>query len=250
MTYNTRFLTSFILISMPIFTYSYFKSNKNIIKIFFILIAMFYFTIISTHLWGRSVFIMTKGIIKNSLSIKEFRGQVQCDKYDKRSRTLGEWCNMNYLIISKFADKKHKILFLPTFSEDIIFMKTLRLQGHNFDFKNLEHLKSFNPKDYDVIIIKDHGQAVTKFDKYTPDSIDYVLYNTGPNNYYSKDPKSEILCYYNGLNGTLSKELNTENQIPYVKVCKITTNFLNNHSFDIMYRTKEHFILLNKKTTK
>ena len=248
MTYNTRFLTSFVLISMPIFTYSYIKSNKNIIKIFFILIAIFYFTIISTHLWGRSVFIMTKGIIKNSLSIKDFRGQVQCDKYDKRSRTLGEWCNMNYLIISKFADKKHKILFLPSYSEDIIFIKTLILQGHKFDFKNLEHLKSFNPKDYDAIIIPNKGQAVTKFDKYTPDSIDYILY--GPENHYPKDPNAEILCYYNGLESTLSKEYNTENQIPHQKVCKITTNFLKNYSFDIKYKTKGHFILLNKKYQK
>lgn len=249
MTYNTRFLTTFILISMPIIACSYIKSNKNFIKILYILIAMFYLIVVSTHLWGRPFTRLVKNQIEEPCSIKEFRSKIICRKFDKRKKSMDENCVLYSLFVSKFLDKDYKILIFSNFADGIIFTKTMKLQGYDIDFNNLESLKSINTDIYDIIIYPIKGQAVTNFEKYTPDKIEYVLdFNT--KNIYPKDIKSETLCYYNSLDGTLAKELGNDNQIPIHKVCKLTTNFFNNHPFKFGYRTDNNFILLNTNTFK
>ncbi|MBR1943530.1 hypothetical protein IJ843_07330 [bacterium] len=249
MTYNTRFLTTFIIISAPIIACSYIKSNKNILKYIFIIIASIYFTVISTHLWSRPFFKIVNELSHKSL--KEFRSEVICGKYDKRVKKLSEWCNIDAILESKFSDKKYKVLFMPNFSDEIIIAKTKRMQGYQYDFINAENLKYSNPNQYDIIIIPQEGQQITGFEKFTPKSIDYFLYynpETKKPSHYPLNINDEIICYYNGIFGTLSREMGTENQIPITKACKLTSNFFYNHPFEFVYKTEKNFILLNTNT--
>lgn len=247
MTYNTRFLTSFIIISAPIFAYSYIKSNKNILKWIYILIALIYFTVISTHLWGRPLFRLLDAM--SQTGIKQLRSDIICGRYDKRISGMGEWCNINGLIESKFNSKEYKVLYLPNYAEEIIYTKTKKMQGYNYDFLNLEHLKDINPEKYSIIVYPQAGQWVTVFDKYTPESIDYY-FNYDKNSmeviYYPLDYDTEVMCYYNGLKDTISKQVGNENTIPVKKICQLTTNFFSNHNFEIAYKTKRYYILINK----
>lgn len=246
MTYNTRFLTCFIIISLPIISLSYIKSNKNVLKIFYILIAMFYFIVISTHLWGRPFARLVKNQIKEPTTIQEFRSKIPCYKYDRRSKKLDEACNLNSLIISKFSDREYKMLFLPSFSESILFIKTYQLKGKPFDINTIEKIKSEDFNKYDLIFIPVQGQAVTLFEKYSPEKIDYYLDLN--KNHFPLNLNDEFVCYYNSLNGTISKQIGNVNEVPIQKVCKLTNNFFLHHPFMIGYRTDEYFILLNIKT--
>ena len=249
MTFNTRFLTAFIMISAPMLACSYFKSKKNIIKILLVLIAMLYFTVISTHLWGRPFFRLIK-VLKNT-SVVQLRSDIHCGRYDRRQKGLEEWCNIEALFTSKFDDKKYKVLVMPNFSELILYAKIKQLQGYNYSFINAEHLKNIDVDKYDIIIIPQGGQIVTSFDKYTPDKIDYFLGKTGNDKepmYYPLNEESEVLCYYNSILGTLSKEVGTENDTPIVKSCTLSSKFYEHHPFEIAFKTSKYYILLNIKT--
>ncbi|MBR2525376.1 hypothetical protein IKE67_02810 [bacterium] len=245
MTFNTRFITTFVLISAPMLVISYIKSNKNFLKILYILIAMLYFTIISTHLWGRPFFRLIKQL--KTVSITQLRSDIHCFRFDKRNKELEEWCNINALLDSKFNDKNYKILILPNFAELILYSKTKKLQGFQYDFINAEHLKNINIDKYDVIVYPQSGQYISLFDKYSPQKIDYYLnLENGNFVYYPLDNNSEMLCYYNSLFGTMSKQMGTDNDIPIKKICTFTNKFYEKHPFEITYKTKKHFILLNK----
>ncbi len=249
MTFNTRFITSFLLISAPMFAGSYFRSNKNLLKVIYIFIMLFYFTVISTHLWGRPFFKLMKAM-KNE-GIVRVRSGITCGKYDKRDKSLDEWCNISALIDSKFGDKKYKILFMPNFSEYIIYVKNKKLKGYNYDFINAEHLNKINVDGYDIIILPITGQAFTEFDKYSPDKIDYHFSVNDESKsifHYPIDWNAECLCYYKNLDEPISKELGNENSIPYLKVCLLTSNFYNNHPFAMGYRTDKYLFLLNTNT--
>ena len=248
MTFNTRFLTSFVVISAPVLAYSYIKSNKNALKWFYIFIALVYFLIISTHLWGRPLFRILDSISK--IGIRQLRSEITCGKYDKRDRNMDEWCNINGLIESKFSAKDYKVLYMPNNAEEIIFTKIKKMQGYNYDFINLEHLGMINPDEYDIIVYPVIGQWVTSFDKYTPEKIDYYFKldnDSGEVDYHPINYETEIMCYYNGLKSTISKEMGNENEIPFKKICQLTTNFFNNHPFEIVYKTRKYYIIVNKK---
>ena len=249
MTYNTRFITTFLLISAPMFACSYFRSNKNILKIIYIFIMLFYFTVISTHLWGRPFFRLMKAI--KTEGIVQIRSGISCGKYDKRDKTLEEWCNIGALIDSKFSDKKYKLLFMPNVSEYIIYAKNKKLKGYNYDFINIEHLKNIDVNSYDIIILPIKGQSVTEFDKYSPDKINYHFSINNENKSIYHHPlnwNDEYLCYYNSLDGAISKEIGNTDKVPFLKVCVLTANFYNNHPFVMAYRTNKYLFLLNTKT--
>lgn len=253
MSFNTRFITAYILISAPMLACSYIKSNKNPIKIFLVIVSIFYFTVISTHLWGRPFFKLIKET--SQIGVRNMRSEVPCMRYDRRLLYLEEWCNINALLDSKFNNKQYKTLIMPMFSENILYTRVKKLHGYQYDFINMEHLKNINVDKYDIIVVPQNGQAVTYFDKYSPDKIDYHLsINVFPQNknlevtYYPLNPKSEILCSYKGLNGSISKELGNVYETPIKKICTFTINFYNKHPFAYAYRTKEYYILLNTKT--
>lgn len=248
MTFNTRFMTSFIIISAPMLAYSYIRSNKNILKWIYILIALLYMIVISTHLWGRPFFMLIKSM--SETGIKQLRSDIMCFQYDKRVPYFDEWCNINGLLDSRFRDKNYKVLFLPNYSEEILYTKIRQLQGKNYHFINFEHLKNINPDEFDIIIYPKGGQWITAFDKYTPDKLNYVFYydkNTRDIIYYPIDYNAEIMCHYNGLRDTISKQMKNENSTPIKMVCQPTINFFAKHPFKFAYQTEKHYILMNKK---
>ena len=249
MTFNTRFLTCFILISAPILSISYIKSNRNPLKIIYIFVALFYFFVISSHLWPRPFFTLTKAL--KSTDIVKFRSDVVCGKYDKRDKKLEEWCNINAILDSKFNNKNYKVLFLPRFSESIIHVKIKQTKGYNYTFINAEHLKNIDVNNYDVIIFPIGSQPVTHFDKYSPQKIDYYI-TTNPNGqvaeFYPLNNKTDVTCYYSGINGVISKQMHTENEEPTAKICSLTTEFFKNHPFEFKYRTDKYYFIVNKKT--
>ncbi len=250
MTFNTRFLTSFILISAPMLACSYIKSNKNPLKILYILIALFYFIVASTNLFGRPFFRLAYSLAKTK-SLTQVRSSISCLKYDKRDTHLEEWCNINALLDSKFNNKKYKVLFLPKFSENIIYAKIKQMQGYDYNFINAEHIKDINIDDYDVIVMCIGAQPVTSFDKYSANKIDYYLTTNKKGQtleYYPLDKNTDVACYYSGINGVISKQMHTENEIPTTKVCSFTTNFFKNHPFEYKYRTDKYYIITNKNT--
>lgn len=246
MTYSTRFLTCFILVSAPMLACSYIKSNKNPVKYFLVFIAVFYFTLISTHLWSRPFFKLVNTIKTNNL--KEYRSKITCFRFDKRIKKLDEWCNINALLDSKFANPDYKVLFMPNFSQNLMYTKLKKLKGYKYSYINAEHLKDINPDVFDIIVVPKDGQATTQFDKYTPDKIDYYFtidHKSGKYEYYPLDINSELVCYYKSISGTMSKELNNVNNTPNVKLCKLTNKFFEHHPFAFAYQTQKYYILLN-----
>ena len=236
MTFNTRFITSFIAISFPILAVSYIKSNKNVIKILYLIIAIFYLTIISTNLWGRPFVKMVKDQIKTQSSIQEFRSKVICQEYDPRLKKFDEWCNLRALITSKYSDKNYKIVIITSYAEEFLLLKMMQLQGRNIEFINLDQFNKTDMKKYDVIIYRTTGQIVNNF------NIREELIDINKHPY--------IGCEYRNYLKDGSKEFSSKNSVPWQKKCIFKTNFFLEYPFVIQYQTKEHYIFLNKNTFK
>ena len=248
MTYNTRFITAYILISAPMLVFSYIKSNKNLIKLIYILVAIFSFIYISTHLWTRPLLKISKLI--SIINLKNYRSVANCVIYEKRfiDRIDTEWCSINELIEKNFNSKNNKILYLPNQGDKILSTKMKKLLGYKYDFVNMEHIKNIDIDKYDIVIISYNGQLFTYFDKYTPEKIDYYYkqITEEKSEYRPLDKNTEVACYYADSVNVIRKELGNENSIPVTRVCNFTNNFYENHPFKIAYRTKEYYILLNK----
>lgn len=158
MIFSIRFVMFFIVLSSPIFVYSYF-SKKNPLKYVIIAFSLFYLTCVSTHLWARPFFKIIS-LFAEHHSITEIREVGSC----KNFIIGGTYSNSGCILakqISKRASKKDKIILFPNTSENLDFVVGLMFDGYNIDIRNLEDAKKIDFNKYNVVITTNKGQIST-----------------------------------------------------------------------------------------
>ena len=233
MAYSIRFLTSFCIICAPVLAYSYVRKN-NIVKIVITFFALFGLLLVSTHLWARPV-IKIAGYFNDGATIHDVRNVAKCSlffkKMPKENVILNEMCKMEDRI--KRFDKRNKILYFGSNSENLLIIKLLEFEGYNIDFAQAEDMDNINLFDYNILINLDNRQVTSTF----------VNENRGP--YYS--PVDGVQCTYLGL----EKEVfyPGRGKSPYHLECAMTTRFLNNYGFKL-YDTLSTTLRENKNSFK
>ena len=149
----------------------------------------------------------------------------------KENVILNEMCKMEDRI--RRFDKRNKILYFGSNSENLLIIKLLEFEGYNIDFAQAEDMDNINLFDYNILINLDNRQVTSTF----------VNENRGP--YYS--PVDGVQCTYLGL----EKEVfyPGRGKSPYHLECAMTTRFLNNYGFKL-YDTLSTTLRENKNSFK
>ena len=172
MTFSIRFMMYFTVLSAPILIYSYKK--RGIYKFFVVICAMFYLTIISTHLWARNIIKFNKAL-KSGISISTARKIARCTPFPPDNVTfkkneyefltqIGQ-CFFEQVFKRKFKSGT-KILFFANQSDEILDFKLNQFYGYKVDTNLLESIDKINLDDYDIVITVDDRQYSSVFTKF------------------------------------------------------------------------------------
>lgn len=231
MSFSIRFIMLFIILSAPILTYSYF-SNKNPVKYFILLIALFYFVVVSTHLWSRPVSKMVKLILFNKYSISDIRNQASCKNFNNTAQDLPEACLLKFSIQNNFTTQNKFLVFMNA-SDKIYFIKELELQGYKIDFAVLEDANKINYDNYNIIILPANNSQISTLIKDYDSRKNECIFKDGK--FYLKSGVF-VPCLYL-QNDTLPKSTNGDKYYPYQVECVVTKNFIQQKYLKYLYKT-------------
>lgn len=209
MSYNIRFITSFVALSSPILIYSYTK-NK-IIKYAIIIIAMYYLSFMSLHL-GPRPFIKLCTILKSKHSLTQL----------KKSYEFNGSSKLQKAIISNYKKDDNILLFLS--DPDCIYLfKSLTFYGYNVEISRLEDFDKSRFNNYNVLILPIKSQTssvITKYE-YAKTNKKYRTYNNFP-----------VFCFYidDSLNPKKTKG------VPLISNCDLSEDFLNKNYEKLLYK--------------
>lgn len=216
MAFSIRFLTCFCIIASPVLVYSYSKKN-NPLKFIIVFFALFYFICVSTNLWARSAYKISK-YIKHGASISQLREIAHCSGFYnavvKNPSLISDYPILNEACIIreniKKFDKNNKILFFSNTSESILAIKLLQFEGYNIDFDIVENSDNINFEKYNLIFTIDDMQG----------SSNVVNYNKVNDNY--KFITSGAVCGYFDIKDEIILDGRT---YPHKVVCNIEPYF-------------------------
>ncbi len=247
MIFNVRFLNSFVLVSAPVLSYSYIKSNKNIFKWFIIFIACFYLTCVSTHLWARPFYKIFSEIITNRAKISDVQYTMDCLNWDTKEVNYDKMCQLEALIDYNFNDKNNKILFFADSSAMTLRFVLKNINGANFDIKLIEDLDKINIDDYNILILPKHHQDITFIEKYSPEKIKYDVIHrkNGSIEINFDNPNDEYVCMYTGIDKKILTRDSKE--IPYNEFCNFSANFLAGYKLEPVMEIEKYIFFVNKR---
>jgi len=222
MVFSVRFIMSFIVISSPLLLYSY-LSNKNPLKYFIILFALFYLMCVSTHIWIRPVIRIFK-ILKKHPSISYIRDVTVCKSYTDTPLYGDSVCLLGKKIKTTYT-KENRILAFVSSTDNMFELKKMEFEGYKIDFGLMEKDSQIDFNKYNLIIIPSYMQASTLI----------YDYETRKNYYKIENHKLKILkrdpvpCYY--VKNTLIP--NGAARPPFQVDCALTPKFIIDNHFKI-----------------
>ncbi|MCI1273824.1 MAG: hypothetical protein LKG27_05265 [Clostridiaceae bacterium] len=212
MTFSVRFLMFFSILSAPILTYSYKK--RGVGKVFVILFAIFYMTLVSSHLWSRNIskIINLYHLNYNTRQIRQLSICISLPSKDMKLPSdayvhfinMGKCSFINYI---KKTNQNNKILLFANTTDELLEIKMLNLHGYNIDTNLIETIKPEDLKRYNMIITTNNSQVSTTFFNYAKDT-------SNPN----------INCTYHSLPMS-------ENNIPYISRCQFENDYFKKNNF-------------------
>lgn len=246
MTYNIRYLNSIIFVTAPILVLSYIKSNKNIIKYLLVLIATFYLTCISTHIWARPLNKIMPEIM-NRTKISDIQYTMDCLNWNTREANYDEMCKLDALIDYNFNDKNNKILFFANSSELTLRFVLKNINGSHIDLKHINDLDKINIDNYNILIIPKQHQDSTYIKNFSPEKIKYEL-NLKPNNQFKislDNPNAQYACLYSGVDMQIITK--NSNSIPYNEFCNFTKQFYKKYELEPVTEIGKYVFFVNKR---
>ncbi len=167
MIFSIRFLTAFCVVSAPVLAYSYCRKN-NPVKFIIVFFALFYFIFVSTNLWGRSAYKISK-YLKRGATISQVREIAHCSGFynavEKNPDLISDYPVLNEacLIRDKIRefDRRNKILFLSNVSESLLAIKLLQFDGYDIDFDIVENSENIDFSKYNLLFTTDDMQGST-----------------------------------------------------------------------------------------
>lgn len=184
--YNSRYLTTFALISSPVLVCSYIKSYKNIYKWLVLIIACYYLMIASQRNPYRMISEIMSDFNSNH-SIVSVRNNMRGSSVTFSEDELSVIRLRNYILKNKFKN----IAFFSNDGDLLLPIDLLRLHGHKINYLSFENLDGVDLSDYDMIVVHTMFQKTDNIRKYNTDD---TALNQGVKVYY--DNKNDVTCYY------------------------------------------------------
>lgn len=244
MSFNTRFLMSFIVLSSPILVNSY-LSNKNPLKYIIIIFSLFYLICVSTHLWSRP-FAKLGRVLMAHPSITYLRGIVLCKDFEKVPEYSNSACILADRIKKSFPQDTKILAFIST-SDKIFTLKSLEFSGYKIDLRTLEDASKIDFNNYNYVISTNKGQTATYIKDYEQRKNSYKM--IGNSIYF--DRKVLVPCYYVS-NPNLKNISSKESLYPYDVKCAMSRNFLDKNHLEMIgisglvnstSKSKEYYII-------
>lgn len=246
MSFSTRFVMSFMVLSAPILVYSY-LSRKNPIKYIIVAFSLFYMICVSTHLWARPLSVLGK-ILHEHPSISYVRELAHCYNYEKIPQPTNSTC----LLVKKIREIKpdeNRILAFINTSDNIYLIKALEFEGYKIDFGTLEDINKFNINNYNLIISSNKGQSATVIKDYakrkndcklTKNKVIFIKKNKVPCIYIPnskiQNANSPEKLYPYQVKCIFSKEYLLENNLRIIGIAGIATPIMDEYDYYILYR--------------
>lgn len=226
MSFSTRFVMSFIVISAPVLVNSY-LSNKNPLKYIIIAFSLFYLICVSTHLWARPFSKIGKILIAHP-SLTYLREIALCKNFDKDPKYTNGICILTERIKKSFPPDTRILVFANT-ADGIFLLKSLEFYGYNIDMRTLEDASKINFDKYNLVITTNAGQIATFIKDYQQRKNSYRT--VGNAIYFS--PKVLVPCYYI-QNPNLANVRNKESHSPYQVKCAMSLNFIEKNHLEMI----------------
>lgn len=158
MTFSVRFMMFFIVLSAPIMYYSYFKKN-NPLKVIFVIFALVYLILVSTHLWPRPISKIGKLFIHGA-TLREIRLRTVCKDFEPTTTYQNGVCLLKFRLQHHFMPGT-KILVFMNSAEMIYVLKSLYFDGYPIDFALMEDADKIDFNKYNVVVSTNQGQTAT-----------------------------------------------------------------------------------------
>ncbi len=190
MTYNNRFIASFIVVCAPVIGCTYFRKFK-IGKWFITLIAVFYLTLVSTHLWHQPFFKIIDALFVKGQSLSEVQKREAWSKYDSNTDKLPVEIRIANVIRS--YPKDTKFVIFPSYKIYFATLAILNNEGWHVDIRSLEAFDIKELANYDVIIYGLNDQSANVAYRYEKNKNSYEIIK---GKIYFKNPAAPINCIY------------------------------------------------------
>ena len=220
MSFNIRFLTTFILLTVPVISYFYYK-KYGFYKIFITFVALAYmFTIpvnISLYPVNGILDVFRQGAsVKKLHSLMEctfLNGHLDINNYDVRELS----CLVKDAILQ--FRPENKILYFVSTDEPLMPMTRLIFDGYSIDFALATDIDKINLNDYNIILLCENTQ--------TSSTIFSLNINLDKNGYTYNDG---VLCSYLDYHSNIIKDMPIdENQVDRT-VCYFNKDFVKIHN--------------------
>lgn len=179
MVFSIRFITAFVILSAPVFIFSYFK-KMNPLKFLIIIFALYYMTLVSTHLVQRPYFKLVK-FYKETNTFSEFADRVRCFDLPFHGNKPHA-CVLRDNLLSKGSKN------VAFFSDAHFEMTPFKLSELKVDTLLLERLESYDYNKYDTVVLpckfqKSHYDTKNSRKDYeiikrAPGELPEVIFNT------------------------------------------------------------------------
>lgn len=232
MTFNNRFIATFVLICAPILGVFYTKKYFQALKLILVLFCWFYLTLISTHLWARPAVKIADALFVRHESLLQVQKRVDWQRYGSRKMDV---VTIESSLIEKIKQypKSKKIALFNSFNLPTAPIFELIFDGYKIDFKLWETVNIEDLETYDIIIDTIGGQNSN------------VAYREG------KSISKDVSCVYVDLLQVsgFKREQNRASRV----VCEPSLNYLQ-ENFSIIdtleLGEKIYFVFLENKVEK
>lgn len=218
MAYSVRFIMTFMVLSSPILLYSY-LSKRNPFKYIIVAFALFYLTLVSTHIWPRP-FISIINILRVNPSISEIRKRALCYDWKQDKRFSNSTCALKYKI-KKYYSPKNKIIAFTPASDFRYLLKFLEVDGYKIDFARLENIDNIDLSKYNLIIANLNGQNSTLITDYQRRKGEIII----DNDEYVQVKKALVPCVYD-YNVKIPMIINGKQMPPFEVLCIMSQDYI------------------------
>lgn len=188
--YNLRYLTTFVIIALPILVLSYIKSNKNIYKWILCYFMTIYLFVLSHTKPAAFIIAYSKFKVKNPASEHPYEDFLNINRPERHI--------YNYFI-KKTPAQNNKIAVISQLSGNSVYdIEKLKLKGFTLNKYPIDDIKNYNLRNYDYIISADYKSSTTNIKKQNNPECLYFDYEKNINT-NRKSAKADCLVPFNWL---------------------------------------------------
>ena len=188
--YNLRYLTTFVIIALPILVLSYIKSNKNIYKWILCYFMTIYLFVLSHTKPVSLILAYSKFKVKNPASEHPYDDFLNINRPERHI--------YNYFI-KKAPAQNNKIAVISQLSGNSVYdIEKLKLKGFTLNKYPIDDIKNYNLRNYNYIISADYKSSTTNIKNYNNPECLYLDYEKNINT-NRKSAKADCLVPFNWL---------------------------------------------------